>query len=185
MRRPFALGLSALALLAVYQTVTGNGFGTEGGAAGKVRPLFGGESQCVRIHADVAGIAALPAACNEPDAIPETEGAAGEFGGTGGGVSLSFEEVKRLWIQHGGDPGQANVAAAVATAESGRRPGATNASNTNGTIDRGLFQMNSIHGGCSTYDLDENVRCAVKLSRNGSYWKPWVAFNTKAYLKYL
>ena len=111
--------------------------------------------------------------------------AAGEFGGTGHGPILTMSEVERLWVEHGGDPAEAHTAAAVATAESGRRPAAVNGSNSNGSIDRGLFQMNSIHGGCSTFDLAENVRCAVQLRGSARGWKHWVAYNTGAYRRYL
>lgn len=139
------------------------------------------------------GSAWAPSSCRQPGAVAETvvgdapvrDQAAGELGAMGGAETLSMAQVRDLWVAHGGDPAEAHIAAAVATAESGRRPGATNASNTNGTVDRGLFQMNSIHGGCSTYDLDENVRCAVKLRGSARGWKHWVAYQTGAYRKYL
>lgn len=69
MKRLVFLGLVLFGVLAVYQSATGNGYGTEGGAAGKVRPLFGGESQCVRVHPEGPGIAPLPSAC-----FPAAEG---------------------------------------------------------------------------------------------------------------
>jgi hypothetical protein len=68
MRRPLvALGV-LFALFAVYQSATGNGYGTEGGAVGKVRPIFGGDSQCVQTFPEGPGIAALPSACFPPAA---------------------------------------------------------------------------------------------------------------------
>lgn len=175
--------------LAFYQTATGNGYGTEGGQRGMVRPLFGGAPRCVELSSD-PNSAWLPSTCGKPEAVDVSTGpppevvSAGEFGGRGYGPVLSMAEVEALWVQYGGDPSQAHVAAAVATAESGRRPAAVNASNSNGSVDRGLFQMNSIHGGCSTFDLAENVRCAVELQRSGG-WRHWVAYQTGAYRKYL
>lgn len=135
----------------------------------------------------------LPSACVKPEtgepvpgAVPATElTSAGEFGGRAVGGSLSMEEVERLWVSHGGRPDEAHLAAAVATAESGRRPLAENVSNSDGSVDRGLFQMNSIHGKCSTFDLDENVRCAVQLRNSARGWNHWVAYDRDRYQRYL
>jgi hypothetical protein len=131
-----------------------------------------------------------PAKCEAPtgdqpapvpvDQVP----AAGELGARGAAGPLTVDEVRRLWVAHGGQPAQADIAAAVATAESGRRPDAINVSNSNGSIDRGLFQMNSIHGDCSTFDLDENVRCAVQLQQAGG-WRHWVSYQSGVYRRYL
>lgn len=92
-------------------------------------------------------------------------------------------ESMRLWIKAGGDPKEAGRAGAVSLAESGGSDKATN-NNTNGTKDRGRWQINSIHGGLSTYDPVANARAAVKLSKNGRDWSPWVAYNTGAYRKF-
>lgn len=171
-----------------YQSASGNGSGTPGGERGMIRPIFGGESQCLVL----GGEGYQPSACMTPEGQPVADAvssnevvAAGEFGGQGHGAVLSMEEVERLWVQAGGNPSEARLAAAVATAESGRRPLAVNVSNGDGSTDRGLFQMNSIHGGCSTFDLAENVRCAVKLRGSARGWKHWVAYNSGAYRRYL
>lgn len=178
--------------LAFYQSATGNGIGengqpTPGMVRGMVRPILGGDSQCVQL----GGSGYVESACDAPAAEtgPPVERSAvvtaGEFGGTGHGAVLTMEQVGQLWIDAGGNPSEARLAAAVATAESGRRPSAVNGSNSDGSIDRGLFQMNSIHGGCSTFDLAENVRCAVKLRGSPNGWNHWVAYKTGAYRKYL
>ncbi len=127
--------------------------------------------------------------CDTPAAIPaetnpEPGGGTGDMGAEGYGTTLTAGQIRGLWIRHGGDPAKADVAAAVARAESGGRPGATNRSNSNGSVDRGLFQINSIHGSASTYDLDANVAYAVQLQREQG-WSPWVAYTSKAYVKYL
>lgn len=87
-------------------------------------------------------------------------------------VAYSRDQIAQLWVQAGGNPSQALMAAAIALAESGGRPDASN-TNPNGTVDRGLFQINSVHGSLSTFDLMANVRAAISISKNGSDWRPW------------
>jgi hypothetical protein len=99
-------------------------------------------------------------------------------------LSYSKNEIERLWVQEGGDPKAAPTAAAVALAESGGNASATN-HNTNGSVDKGLFQINSIHGQLSSYDLTRNVRAAVKISNGGRDWSPWVTYKTGAFKKFL
>lgn len=86
---------------------------------------------------------------------------------------------------YGGDPAKAGMAAAIALAESGGNSNAINSSNSNGSIDRGLFQINSIHGSNSTTDVASNVRYAIQLSKNGTDWTPWTVFKTGAYRRFL
>lgn len=46
--------------------------------------------------------------------------------------------------------------------------------NSNGTIDRGVFQINSIHGGDELYDWKTNVDVAHKIFKKaGNRWTPW------------
>jgi hypothetical protein len=92
-------------------------------------------------------------------------------------------DLEHLWVQAGGDPSKAGLAASIALAESSGRVNATNR-NTNGTIDRGLWQINSIHGGQSTFDPLANARAAVAISNNGRSFDPWVTYKTGAYRKY-
>lgn len=128
--------------------------------------------------------------CDNPRAVsvesnPAPGGGTGDMGAEGYGDVLTAAQIRDLWVRHGGDPATANVAAAVARAESGGRPAATNRSNSNGSVDRGLFQINSIHGANSSYNLDTNVTFAVQLSHSGHNWSPWVAYTSGAYRKYL
>jgi hypothetical protein len=75
------------------------------------------------------------------------------------------------------------VARAVAFGESRLNPNATN-TNTNGTTDCGIFQINSIHGLQDCTDPDKNIEYAYKLfQRRG--WEPWVVYKTGKYLVYL
>lgn len=76
-----------------------------------------------------------------------------------------------------------DVAVAVAMAESGGNPTATN-QNTNGSTDRGLWQINSIHlgrlkvAGNRLYDPTFNAQVAFDLSKGGTDWTPWVAYKS-------
>jgi len=86
--------------------------------------------------------------------------------------SYTFAQIEAIWIAAGGNKLNAPMAAAIALAESGGNPNATN-DNGNGSVDRGLWQINSVHGAQSTYDVTANARAAVQISNNGSSWRPW------------
>ena len=96
------------------------------------------------------------------------------------GGTLGCPGLEALWEQAGGSPAAAFTAAEVAMAESSGQPGASN-SNSNGTTDRGLWQINSIWGALSTYDPMGNARAAVQISHGGTDWTPWTTHNTGAY----
>lgn len=80
------------------------------------------------------------------------------------------------------------VAVAVALAESGGNPTATN-HNSNGSTDYGLFQINSVHADLLSkhnwQDPTDNARMALAISAHGNNWTPWVAFTTGRYRMYL
>jgi hypothetical protein len=57
-------------------------------------------------------------------------------------------------------------------AESGGNPNAVN-HNSNGTVDQGLWQINSSNGALSTFDPNGNTLAAIKMSSNGTNWRPW------------
>lgn len=87
-------------------------------------------------------------------------------------VKLTRQEIEELWVRAGGNPQNASTASAIALAESGGDPSAVNG-NSNGSTDRGLWQVNSVHGSLSTFDPLANARAAVSISSNGANWKPW------------
>lgn len=87
-------------------------------------------------------------------------------------IKLTHDQIATLWVQLGGLKSHADMAAAIAQAESGGNIGATN-ENTNGTVDRGLFQINSVHGVISTYDVAKNIKAAIAMSAEGVNWRPW------------
>lgn len=99
-------------------------------------------------------------------------------------MAYTYAELKALWLKYGGSAASADTAAAVALAESG---GVATASgtNTDGSVDRGLWQINSVHGGLSTFDVAANTKAAIKISNNGTNWNPWVAFKSGSYKKFL
>ena len=82
-----------------------------------------------------------------------------------------------------------NTAMAVMRAESGCKPSATNKANKNGSVDRGLFQVNSVHKAKVSnlddlYDPATNIRIAYRVYQ-GSGWKAWSVYNSGAYQRYL
>ena len=78
------------------------------------------------------------------------------------------------------------VALAVTRAESGMREEAFNTYNFNGSLDVGIFQLNSVHfdkPGCSlkeVVDQYKNVDCAYQIYEDQG-WSPWVVFNSGSF----
>lgn len=74
-------------------------------------------------------------------------------------------------------------------AESGCIPSASG-DNLNGTNDKGLFQINSIHvtsgliGDTARFEPAANVKAAYAIYM-GSGWKAWSAFNNGSYRRFL
>lgn len=89
-----------------------------------------------------------------------------------GQVTFTYAQLEGIWIAAGGNPQNAAMAAAVAMAESGGSTQATDY-DSNGSVDRGLWQINSVNGSQSSYDVMTNARAAVALSNNGTNWRPW------------
>lgn len=87
-------------------------------------------------------------------------------------MAYSYSQLKALWTANGGNPAAADMAAAIALAESGGIPDNAG-TNTNGTVDRGLWQINSVHGSLSTFDPNANAKAAILISANGVNWRPW------------
>lgn len=100
-------------------------------------------------------------------------------------ATYSFRQLEELWIGAGGPRLEAPYAAAIALAESKGVPTAED-HNQNGSIDRGLWQINSVHGSLSTTDVAANAKAAVQVfNEAGKSWSPWVTFKTGAYKAYL
>jgi hypothetical protein len=95
-----------------------------------------------------------------------------------GNVKFTEQQIQSLWVQAGGNPQAAAVAAAIAMIESGGNSTATcvnggSGCSCNGCVDRGLWQIDSVHGSQSTYDPMGNARAAVSISGNGTNWGAW------------
>ena len=101
-----------------------------------------------------------------------------------GNNTFTYAQLEGIWTQAGGPNQSAPIAAAIAMAESGGNSTATN-QDSNGTVDRGLWQINSVHGAQSSYDVMTNARAAVAISNSGQNWTPWTTFNNGMYRKYL
>jgi LysM repeat protein len=99
---------------------------------------------------------------------------------TPSGGALSCSGLESLWEQAGGSSGEAQMAASIAMAESGGLEDATDY-DSDGSVDRGLWQINSTNGSLSTYSPIGNAEAAVSLSSDGANWSPWVTFTTGAY----
>jgi hypothetical protein len=104
------------------------------------------------------------------------------------GDQLSFKEALALGKVVGFGSGPKLVTAiAVMCAESGRYVGAWH-DNDNGSTDRGLFQLNTIHANITdaeAYDPKQNAAFAYELSKQGTDFSPWAAYNSGAYEKFL
>jgi len=81
------------------------------------------------------------------------------------------------------------TATAVALAESGGETTATNR-NTNGSVDYGLWQINTVHGSLLSqgdkFNPADNAKMAYTVwSRAGNKWSPWSAYNNQRYRTFL
>lgn len=72
---------------------------------------------------------------------------------------------------------------AIAKAESGMNPKAIN-HNRNGSVDRGLFQINSIHGFVNLEDPKTNIESAKKVYEKQGI-TAWAAYNNGSYKQFL
>jgi hypothetical protein len=77
---------------------------------------------------------------------------------------------------------------AIAKAESGWRTGIVSPRNSNGTYDRGMWQINDVHRldhAKLVKDVDYNARAMRSISKGGKSWSPWSTFKNGAYRQYM
>ena len=86
--------------------------------------------------------------------------------------AMSFDAVENAWLQAGGSPQAAAMAAAVADAESGLNPNATR-TNPDGTTSVGLWLIPQNGTPPGSTDPLANARAALQLSQNGTDWSQW------------
>jgi hypothetical protein len=96
-----------------------------------------------------------------------------------------YDQVYNLAV-HAGFP-DPKLATAIALAESGGNPGAELHTDREWSV--GLWQINMwAHPGHSREQLldpEYNARTAVRISRSGTNWKPWSAYNSGRYLRFM
>lgn len=98
--------------------------------------------------------------------------------------SLPLGEIEKMIYEKFGEENY-QIARAIAFGESRLNPIATN-TNSNGTTDTGIFQINSCHG-FSTDELknpERNIEIAYQLFQKSGF-KPWVVYTTGKYKNYL
>lgn len=88
-------------------------------------------------------------------------------------AGITFDQMMNLWVEAGGPPQSAAMAAAIADASSGLDP--DRETEADGVTKRGLFQIASTLGPMSTTDQLANVRAAVSLSSGGTNFRKWCA----------
>jgi len=103
------------------------------------------------------------------------------------GVAGPTSSLAQLWIEAGGSPKLANIMAAIAMAESGGNPSIVGGPNTDGTYDRGLWQINDVnHYNHQKLVSDPlyNARAAVAIEKSSGL-QAWVTYQTGAYKQFL
>ena len=106
-----------------------------------------------------------------------------------GQQTLNHQQLEDLWTSNGGSPGAANVAAAVAEAESSGRTWITSP-NPDGGTNVGPWQLDTkgVGTGYTVEQLQDpvtNVRVTIMGSANGSNWSHWETFVNGDYKKFL
>lgn len=102
-------------------------------------------------------------------------------------MTVSDGAIAGLAANAGFPPGEIATAVAIALAESGGRADAVG-HNTNGTTDRGLWQINSIHNvSGNVFDPATNAAAAFSIwkASGGGSWRPWSTYNNGSYLAYM
>lgn len=81
------------------------------------------------------------------------------------------------------------VCVSIAMAESSLRTDVVSPPNDNGTLDYGLWEINSSHDdmlpGQDRLDPNVNARLMAMLSSNGTNWQPWTTYWNGDYLTYM
>lgn len=85
---------------------------------------------------------------------------------------LSWAAVENYWIQAGGNPQAASMAAAIADASSGLNAQSSR-TNPDGSTSVGLWLIPANGSPPGSTDPLANARAAVQLSQNGTDWSQW------------
>jgi hypothetical protein len=100
-------------------------------------------------------------------------------------VALLAKQLAALWRRAGGPADADRTMAAIALAESGGNPLALH-HDSDGTVDRGLWQINSDHGypAAASFEPFHNAREAVAVYRSQGL-SAWSSYKSGAYLRYM
>ena len=104
-------------------------------------------------------------------------------------AALSDAQIAALITGAGWTGEDRYTAFGIVIAESGGNPSAVNPSNSNGSRDDGLWQINSIHKDLlktgNVYDPTDNTRMARRIYTDaGNKWTPWSTYNNQRYRVY-
>ena len=119
-------------------------------------------------------------------------GAAGLSGPAGPAVAnpaddLAIPQIGQVAYTAGFRGDSLAMAISVALAESGGNPAATDY-DSNGTVDRGIWQINSVHTQISAacdFDPPCAAVAAYQVSDSGRDWSPWVTYDHGAEIPFL
>lgn len=114
-----------------------------------------------------------------------------DIGPPANGQAYSPDEIVQIVEAAGWTGEDIAIGASIVMAESQGNPAAVNAANSNGTVDRGLWQINSIHdakrNGGDWFDPAVSTRMARQIYQDaGNSWTPWSTYSYHGtYQKYL
>lgn len=103
-------------------------------------------------------------------------------------VTLTPAQVAAVAAQAGFSGAALRTAVAVSFAEDGSHDADAQHRNSNGTIDTGLWQINSVHSQWTAAELvrpADNARAAYTISAGGHDWSPWTTYKSGAYVAHL
>jgi hypothetical protein len=137
------------------------------------------------------GVPSPQGAVTTTELAAQVESGAAPATGPTGAVQGSYDHARleALWTANGGSPATANVAAAVAQAESSGRTEITSP-NPDGGINVGLWQLDTrgVGAGYAVAQLQDpttNARVTVFGSANGTNWSAWETYVNGNYKKFL
>jgi hypothetical protein len=87
-------------------------------------------------------------------------------------AGITYADAENIWIQAGGNPQAAAMAAAVADASSGLNPDVSR-TNPDGSTSVGLWLLPTNGTPVGSTDPLANARAAIQLSNNGTDWQQW------------
>jgi Lysozyme like domain len=123
------------------------------------------------------------------NAAQSSAGGGGAVGAPGAGGTYDHAALVQLWTSAGGSSSTANIAAAIAQAESSGRPAVTSP-NPDGGTNVGLWQLDTrgVGAGYTVAQLSDpltNARITVMGSLNGTNWRYWSTYTGGDYRRFL